>query len=349
MAVQDPTARTDFLIEETSIVARGPTVSWGAILAGAFAAAALSFILLSIGTAFGLSVASPWDFTGREAAEAAATAGVGAAIFLIVIHAISLGVGGYLAGRLRPKATGARGDETYFRDTAHGLVVWAVSAVATVLMLACLALAAASGGVAVTTSALNAAGQAAGGVAGAASSEGPAGMDQLVGGRDAYFIDALFRPAGLAGTTGQAPAATGQATDSQAATTPPASSQTEPTMALAPQDGSEADRRSQREEIGRIFGSAVDGELSAEDKTYIAQLVSQETGMTQPEAEQRVNQVIDRAKAARAEAEQKAKEAADAARKATMYTALWGAVAMLAGAFSASLAAAWGGRARDLY
>lgn len=350
MAVQDPTARTDFLIEETSIVARGPTVSWGAILAGAFAAAALSFILLSIGTAFGLSVASPWDFTGREAAEAAATAGVGAAIFLIVIHAISLGVGGYLAGRLRPKATGARGDETYFRDTAHGLVVWAVSAVATVLMLACLALAAASGGVAVTTAALNAAGQAADGVAGAASSEeGPARMDQLVGGRDAYFIDALFRPAGLAGTTGQAPAATGQATDSQAATTPPASSQTEPIMALAPQDGSEADRRSQREEIGRIFGSAADGELSAEDKTYIAQLVSQETGMTQPEAEQRVNQVIDRAKAARAEAEQKAKEAADAARKATMYTALWGAVAMLAGAFSASLAAAWGGRARDLY
>jgi hypothetical protein len=30
-----------------------------------------------------------------------------------------------------------------------------------------------------------------------------------------------------------------------------------------------------------------------------------------------------------------------------MYTALWGAVAMLAGAFAAALAATWGGRARD--
>jgi hypothetical protein len=350
MAVQDPTARADFLIEETSIASRGPTVSWGAILAGAFAAAALSFILLSIGTAFGLSVASPWDINGREAAEAAATAGIGAAVFLIVIHAISSGLGGYLAGRLRTKATGIRGDETYFRDTAHGLVVWAVSAVATVLMLACLALAAARGGVAVSTAALNAAGEAASGAAAVASSTGsPTSMDQMTGGRNGYFIDALFRPAGMTGASGQAPAATGQATDSQAATTAPAPSQTAPTMALAPQGGSEANRRSQRDEIGRIFGSALDGDVSAEDKRYIVQLVSQETRMTQPEAEQRVNQVLERAKAAKAEVEQKAKEAADAARKAAMYTALWGAVAMLAGAFSASLAAAWGGRARDLY
>jgi hypothetical protein len=70
--------------------------------------------------------------------------------------------------------------------------------------------------------------------------------------------------------------------------------------------------------------------------------------MPRAEAEQRVTQTIDRAKAAKAEAEQKVKEAADAARKAGMYVALWSAVAMLAGAFSASLAATWGGRARDL-
>ena len=92
---------------------------------------------------------------------------------------------------------------------------------------------------------------------------------------------------------------------------------------------------------------AFDSELSQEDKTYLAQVVTQGTGMTQPGAEQRVNQVIEKAKATKAEAAQKAKEAADAARKAGMYTALWGAVAMLGGAFSAALAATWGGRARD--
>src|ERR1041384_4540195 len=62
MAIQDPTIRADLSIEEVSVIDRGPAVSWGAILAGAFAAAALSFVLLAIGAAFGLSVASPWDF-----------------------------------------------------------------------------------------------------------------------------------------------------------------------------------------------------------------------------------------------------------------------------------------------
>ena len=108
-----------------------------------------------------------------------------------------------------------------------------------------------------------------------------------------------------------------------------------------------ADTRGQREEVGRILRVALDGESSPEDRGYVAQVVAQQTGMAPPEAEQRVNQIIDKAKATKAEAEQNAKEAADAARKAGMYTALLGAIAMLAGAFSAALAGTWGGRARD--
>ncbi|HEY1383785.1 MAG TPA: hypothetical protein VGF43_09225, partial [Dongiaceae bacterium] len=92
----------------------------------------------------------------------------------------------------------------------------------------------------------------------------------------------------------------------------------------------------------------LDGEFQPEDKAYLVQVVAQETGLSQAEAQKRVDQVIDRAKAVKADAEQKAKEAADAARKAGMYTALWSAIAMLAGAFSAALAATWGGRSRDL-
>jgi hypothetical protein len=40
--------------------------------------------------------------------------------------------------------------------------------------------------------------------------------------------------------------------------------------------------------------------------------------------------------------------AADKARKDSAYSALWFAIALLIGAFTASLAATYGGRARDL-
>ncbi|HKP23108.1 MAG TPA: hypothetical protein VJV39_04550 [Dongiaceae bacterium] len=327
MTIQDPTVtRAELAIEEAELIDGGPAVSWGAIIAGALSAAALSFVLLSIGTAFGLSVTSPWDLTGRDAGEAAAAIGIGTAIFLIVVHALASGVGGYLAGRLRSKLIGLRGDETYFRDTAHGLVVWAVSALTTILMIAILAFAAARGTAAVGAATLNAAGQAA--------SSAPALLNQAGEGDLRYFIDSLFRPA--AG----APAAT--ATEGQAPTGGAA-----PTMTM-PEPRAESDGRMEREEIGRIVRVALDGEISAEDRTYVAQIVASETGIPQAEAEQRVDQTIERAKAAKAEAVETAKQAADAARQAGMYTALWAAVAMLAGAFAASLAATWGGRARDL-
>ena len=42
-----------------------------------------------------------------------------------------------------------------------------------------------------------------------------------------------------------------------------------------------------------------------------------------------------------------AKDAADTARRATAYAALWFFIFLLVGAFSASLAATWGGKSRD--
>lgn len=333
MSIQDPTvARAELAFEEAQLIDGGPAVSWGAIFAGAFAASALSFVLLAIGAAFGLSVTSPWDFTGGDAGETAAAIGIGTAVFLIVVHALASGIGGYLSGRLRSKLIGLRGDETYFRDTAHGLVVWAVSALTTILMIACIALAAARGTVAVGAATLNAAGQAA--------SSAPALLEQV--GQDdlRYFVDSLFRPAPSTQAGIQTGAQTGTATQDQgqAATLPTAQPEPRPEAAV----------RMEREEIARIAQVALDGELSAEDRTYVAQIVARETGVPQAEAEQRVDQMIERAKTAKAEAAETAKQAADAARQAGMYTALWAAVAMLAGAFAASLAATWGGRARDL-
>ena len=348
MAVQDPSlARAELAFENAQTIdAARPAVSWGAIFAGAFAAAAISFILLSIGAAFGLSVTSPWDFSARNTGEAAAAIGISTAIFLVIVHAISSGIGGYLAGRLRTKIVGVRGDETYFRDTAHGLVVWAVSAVIAVLLIGYLAMAAAQGTVEVGTAALNATGQAAGG---ALTAMAPSAANQARGeGPDVgYFVDSLFRPGGAApANTGQAN--TGQANTGQA-TGQPATGQPAPQQAARPatEPASGANARLDREETERILRMALAGDISADDKGFVTQLVARETGMSQQQAEQRVNQVIDRAKAAKAQAAQKAKEAADAARKAGAYTALWAAVTMLVGAFCASLAATWGGWARD--
>lgn len=89
------------------------------------------------------------------------------------------------------------------------------------------------------------------------------------------------------------------------------------------------------------------GALSAENKQYLGKLVAQRTGISQPEAEQRVSSLFDKASKALADAKAGAKQAADAARKAAAYSALWMFVTLLCGAFTASFAATLGGKQRD--
>lgn len=155
-------------------------VSWGAVLAGAFAAAALALILIVGGTGLGLSAASPW---ANEGASAKAI-GIGAIVWLIVVHLSSSAMGGYLAGRLRTRWVDVKTDEVYFRDTAHGLIAWSVGVVITAVFLTSAA-SAIVGGAARTGATATAA--AAGGVAaGAAQSKGS-------GDSNAYLVDSLFR------------------------------------------------------------------------------------------------------------------------------------------------------------
>ncbi|MBV4457853.1 hypothetical protein KVG96_07850 [Pseudomonas sp. COR58] len=103
-----------------------------------------------------------------------------------------------------------------------------------------------------------------------------------------------------------------------------------------------------RGDVTRIFAqSLANGQLSAEDRSYLAQLVAQRTDLTQADAERRVDDVYARTQKAIADAKLKAQQAADAAAKAAAWTSLWMFVALLAGAFFASLAATFGGRRRD--
>ena len=68
----------------------------------------------------------------------------------------------------------------------------------------------------------------------------------------------------------------------------------------------------------------------------MAQLVAARTGLSQADAEKRVDQVIAEAKAA-----------ADKARRGAVHLSFWLTAALLFGAFAASLAAAEGGALRD--
>lgn len=101
--------------------------------------------------------------------------------------------------------------------------------------------------------------------------------------------------------------------------------------------------------VTRIFVRSLsnDGQLAAEDRTYLAQLVAQRTNLAQADAERRVDEVYARTQKAVADAKLAAQQAADTAAKLAAITSLWMFIALLIGAFFASLAATFGGRRRD--
>jgi hypothetical protein len=121
MTVEAPSSRTLVEASAPSISA----ISWAAIIAGAFAAAAISLILISLGAGFGLSTVSPWPRNGATIT----TFSLATAIWLVVVQWLSAAMGGYLTGRLRTHWTGLHTHEVAFRDTAHGFLAWALATV----------------------------------------------------------------------------------------------------------------------------------------------------------------------------------------------------------------------------
>jgi hypothetical protein len=149
-----------------------------------------------------------------------------------------------------------------------------------------------------------------GATAGAAqgASQGAAQSGGGLGGPNAYFVDLLLRPQ-----------PGGRATP-------------------APGTAQNIDTAQLRAEITRVFvrGLREGGEIPGGDRSYLVQAVSARTGMSQPDAEKRVSEVIEQARSA-----------ADQARSGAAKLSLWLTAAMLIGAFSASLAAIEGGQLRD--
>lgn len=296
-------------------------VSWGAVAAGAAAAAALSLILLMLGIGLGLSAVSPWKQDGISATGF----GISTIAWITFTQLVASGMGGYLAGRLRTRWVAIHTDEVYFRDTAHGFLAWAVASLTTAALLTSAIGSMISGGV--QAGATVASGAATAGALSAGAAQDNAGIARVGGdsGSTGYFVDSLFRKE-IGATTG---------TTTITATTSPAPFAGNTLVSTA-------------SEVTRILMNTVRTEaLSAEDVRYVGQVVAQRTGLTQQDAEKRVNDTYARMQAKLRDAETTAKEAADKGRKASAYAALWLFISLLIGAFIASFAATYGGRRRD--
>jgi NADH:ubiquinone oxidoreductase subunit 3 (subunit A) len=103
--------------ELASFESGASAVSWGAIVAGAVVASALSLALLMLGAGIGIVSVSPWSTTNVSVT----TFGILAVAWFIAVQLFASGVGGYLGGRLRTRWVSVHKDEVHFRDTPTAL------------------------------------------------------------------------------------------------------------------------------------------------------------------------------------------------------------------------------------
>lgn len=277
-------------------------ISWAAVFAGAVIAAALSIMLLTGGVGLGFVALSPYEGEGADAGAVA----WGVVIWMFVVQIIAYGVAGYVVGRIRPMWAPVYSDEIYFRDTAHGLAVWAVSALISIAlfgsMISAAVGAAAQGGAAIMQGAATTA-VAAGS---AAAQDGQGGEADGLPSPE-YFVDRMLRSE-------------------------------QPSPAEDPQAA--------RAELTRMVTvAAASGEISSDDREYAARVIAAESGLSETAARERLDAVLTQAEQTRQEVIDTAREAADAARKAAAAMALWAFAALLTGAFVAAFMAMVGGRA----
>ena len=288
-----------------AVTVRPQYLEWGPVILGALGATAISVVLLTFGAALGLSVVSPYPYAGISAKGLAVLTGT----YVALVTVASFGAGGYLAGRLRSPWTGAVGNEVteaHFRDGSHGFGVWALA----VLLGSALAVSGVGGVLKAAVGSTTAV--AAAGTAGAASNPAAgAALNRLSMAPTDFAVDRVLAPT-------------------------PA-----PAGAPATAPSSRADLAAP---VARVFAANLaNPQLNAADRSYLVQLVMQQTGLPQADAEKRVDQAFTDLKAA----EQKARDAAEQARRATLIAAFLAAATLAIGCAAACGAAGLGGRHRD--
>jgi hypothetical protein len=266
-------------------------LSWSGIIAGVFAAIAVTFVFIALGSGIGLSLASPFS-----ASPSAGTLTVLGAVWLVFAQALGFATGGYVAGRLRRESMPVHTSETKFRDAASGLVVWAIGVVVTSILLA--AVVEKAGSAAATTATLGAA------AAGTGAASQTSSLD--------YYTDTLLR------TNPQAAAAGGGANATTAAPSAAPSS--------TPNNGTPNNPGMMHAQVNRILLAAVaNNNLANDDRTYLAQIVSARIGMNPDDAQKRVDDVVNHARTSVKQAAETARKAAEYLSFWTFMSLLFGA------------------------
>jgi hypothetical protein len=162
-------------------------VDWPAIFAGVVIATAISLLLLSFGSAIGLSLTSAYEGRGISFLVFA----ICAALWLIWVQVSGFFAGGYAVGRLRQRSADSTENESDLRDGMHGLVVWGLG----LLMGAILSFASASQIADKTASVVNATGTAiATATDGAADAGASPSVLSLLESSIGVPLDRMFRP-----------------------------------------------------------------------------------------------------------------------------------------------------------
>jgi len=309
----------------------GSYVDWPAIFAGSVVAVAIALLLATFGAALGLSAITLDGTDDSSTLELVLTA-----LWLVLTLVAAYLAGGYIAGRMRRRVESATRDEVTTRDGVNGLVVWGLGTILSTMLLAnAVSFAANTAG-----SVLAGAGQAAGtvaqvagnavggvasGVADVASSMIP---DAAMNDPTEYLSNQLLRPEQIDPITAD-PAELAQQTASI---------------------------------VANIYRT---GEVSEDDRAYLAGAVAARTNLTQAQAADSVDQVITAAQDARQQAadaidtaqveaqqladdaQAAALDAARMARNAGILTAFVLAAAALIAGVAAYAGAVRGGRDRD--
>jgi hypothetical protein len=151
-------------------------IDWPGVFVGMLVASAMSWLLLTFGSAIGLASISPYTAT----AETGATLTIAAAAWFALTQIYAIAMGAYIAARLRPRLSVVDSEEVTFRDGVTGLTVWALAIVIGLLLAGMIAYGAARTGAQ---------------AAGAAATVAARTVDP------AYTVDRLLRPANPGQTT----------------------------------------------------------------------------------------------------------------------------------------------------
>jgi hypothetical protein len=253
--------------------------------------------------AFGSAIGLSFSTASISAEGFAIGAGIGAALWFIWVQVSSFMAGAYLTGRLRKRKHDSTEHEVEVRDGSHGLLVWAGG----VLIGSYIALSGVS-------SVVNSVGN----IAKTATMSASTMANSSASGAMQYYTDTLLRNSATGGSA-----------------------------------STRADRTSVTDEINTILAKAALPAMTSpamtspdpvtDDKTYLAQIVAQQTGVTPEVATTRVNDTYASIEAAKAEAV----KAAETARRVGIIAAFLLAASLLVSAAAAYWAATLGGNHRD--